>query len=373
MQTLRIFISSPSDVQPERLYAERLIKRLSNEFSESVTLEAYFWEYEPMQLAEHELIFFGRTKAIGEVIGQLRRRAQQVDEELARKQSPGNLVENPSPGAKSKAGPDVESNQNSSATFLLVSATSGVGKSSLIRAGVLPLLLKDGVIEGVNLWRHAVFRPSDAVADLLDGLAQVLVKPETLPELAGEGVSAGDLAAQLRKYPTGLDIPIAQALFHAADLAMKDKDGRRILTASNDHTAQVWDRETGRPLIEALKLANMLTEARFSPDGALIITACIDGTARIWDAETEQPLTERFQHEDRVLAAEFSPDNRRIVTASTDKTARVWDFAPRPSKTHVWLPELVEVICRGTLTENGSFKGAEKAPALSALHQNKQP
>src|SRR5271165_4776485 len=52
MQTLRIFISSPSDVQPERLYAERLIKRLSNEFSESVTLEAYFWEYEPMQLAE---------------------------------------------------------------------------------------------------------------------------------------------------------------------------------------------------------------------------------------------------------------------------------------------------------------------------------
>src|SRR5271165_5471505 len=52
MQTLRIFISSPSDVQPERLYEERLIKQLSNEFSESVTLEAYFWEYEPMQLAE---------------------------------------------------------------------------------------------------------------------------------------------------------------------------------------------------------------------------------------------------------------------------------------------------------------------------------
>jgi hypothetical protein len=103
MQTLRIFISSPSDVQPERLYAERLIKRLSNEFSESVTLEAYFWEYEPMQLAEHELIFFGRTKAIGEVIGQLRRRAQQVDEELARKQSPGNLVENPSPRGQIKS------------------------------------------------------------------------------------------------------------------------------------------------------------------------------------------------------------------------------------------------------------------------------
>jgi hypothetical protein len=53
VQTLRIFISSPGDVQPERLYAERLIKRLANEFSDRVALDAYFWEYEPMRLSEN--------------------------------------------------------------------------------------------------------------------------------------------------------------------------------------------------------------------------------------------------------------------------------------------------------------------------------
>ena len=51
---------------------------------------------------------------------------------------------------------------------------SGVGKSSLVRAGVLPTITQPGVIEGVGLWRWCVFRPSDATGDLCDGLATAL-------------------------------------------------------------------------------------------------------------------------------------------------------------------------------------------------------
>ena len=103
--------------------------------------------------------------------------------------------------------------------------------------------------------------------------------------------------------------------------------------------------------------------AHFSPDGQLIATASDDGSTRIWDTATGKPLSEPLMHDGQVNAAQFSPDGKRVVTSSADRTARVWDFAPQPSKTHVWLPELVEVICRGTLTESGSFKGAEKTPA----------
>jgi hypothetical protein len=39
----------------------------------------------------------------------------------------------------------------------LVTGASGSGKSSLVRAGVLPKLTEPGVIEGVSLWRRAVF------------------------------------------------------------------------------------------------------------------------------------------------------------------------------------------------------------------------
>ena len=51
MKKLQFFISSPGDVQKERLISERVIARLAGEFADSVELNAYFWEQEPMQLA----------------------------------------------------------------------------------------------------------------------------------------------------------------------------------------------------------------------------------------------------------------------------------------------------------------------------------
>ena len=68
--------------------------------------------------------------------------------------------------------------------------------------------------------------------------------------------------------------------------------------------------------------------AAFSPDGKRIVTASEDKTARIWDAATGKPIGEPLKgHEDAVCSAAFSPDGKRIVTASRDKTARLWDAA----------------------------------------------
>ena len=66
--------------------------------------------------------------------------------------------------------------------------------------------------------------------------------------------------------------------------------------------------------------------AAFSPDGKRIVTASEDKTARLWDAETGKPIGEPLKgHTDSVMSAAFSPDGKRIVTASDDKTARLWD------------------------------------------------
>ena len=43
--------------------------------------------------------------------------------------------------------------------FVLLMGASGSGKSSLALAGVLPLLVKPGTIEGVGLWRRVIFQP----------------------------------------------------------------------------------------------------------------------------------------------------------------------------------------------------------------------
>ena len=65
--------------------------------------------------------------------------------------------------------------------------------------------------------------------------------------------------------------------------------------------------------------------AAFSPDGERVVTASGDGTARIWDAESGAQLATLRGHEGCVNSAAFSPDGERVVTASDDGTARIWD------------------------------------------------
>jgi len=65
--------------------------------------------------------------------------------------------------------------------------------------------------------------------------------------------------------------------------------------------------------------------AAFSPDGSRIVTASWDKTARIWDAASAKEVAVLRGHENIVSSAAFSPDGSRIVTASEDETARIWD------------------------------------------------
>src|SRR5262249_4240089 len=101
-------------------------------------------------------------------------------------------------------------------------------------------------------------------------------------------------------------------------------DGQRIVTASQDKTARVWNADgTGEPLV-LRGHEGWVVSAAFSPDGQRIVTASEDKTARVWKADgTGEPLVLRG-HEGWVASAAFSSDGQRIVTTSDDKTARVW-------------------------------------------------
>jgi WD40 repeat protein len=69
-----------------------------------------------------------------------------------------------------------------------------------------------------------------------------------------------------------------------------------------------------------------VSSAAFSPDGKRIVTASLDGTARLWDGETGKQIGQALKgHAGSVNSAAFSPDGKRIVTASSDNTARLWD------------------------------------------------
>ncbi|HVM51376.1 MAG TPA: protein kinase [Candidatus Acidoferrum sp.] len=132
------------------------------------------------------------------------------------------------------------------------------------------------------------------------------------------------IATVLKQCPSVLAL-----LLHAKPVVSVEfsPDGQRLVTASLDGTARVWDANTGAPLTPSLQHTNYVACASFSPDGRRIVTASFDHTARIWDAHTSAPLTPPMEHGSNVWSAAFSPDGRRVVTASEDKTARVWDVA----------------------------------------------
>ena len=107
--------------------------------------------------------------------------------------------------------------------------------------------------------------------------------------------------------------------------AVYSPDGRRVVTASQDHSARIWDAESGRLLATLSGHTDAVASAAFSPDGRRIVTAGWDKTACVWDAEIGTLLATLSGHAEAVIDAAFSPDGRRIVTAGWDKTACVWD------------------------------------------------
>jgi hypothetical protein len=80
------------------------------------------------------------------------------------------------------------------------------------------------------------------------------------------------------------------------------------------------------PTIASFAHQDGVNDAAFSPDGVRVLTASADHTAKLWDAATGE-LISSFAHQDGVVHAAFSPDGARILTASADHTAKLWDAA----------------------------------------------
>ena len=107
--------------------------------------------------------------------------------------------------------------------------------------------------------------------------------------------------------------------------AVFSPDGRRVLTASADKSARLWEAENGKLLGIFQGHTDKIYRAVFSPDGRRVLTASSDNTARLWEADGGKLLATFQGHTGRVQSAVFSPDGRRVLTGSGDNTARLWE------------------------------------------------
>lgn len=134
-----------------------------------------------------------------------------------------------------------------------------------------------------------------------------------------------DRAARMWNAETGE--PVGPALRHEQSVAAAapSPDGARIATSGHDHAARLWDASDGRPIGSLRGHAGPVTSILWSPDGSRLLTTSQDRTARIWDAARGLLLCPPLEHDGFVIAAAFAPDGRRVATASADRTGRVWD------------------------------------------------
>ena len=165
----------------EELLETHLRELLRRHLKEEPMVTGIRWTKEPFRGLlsfdfEHSPVFFGRTRARNELRELLTRQA-----------------------ARGSA-------------FVLVMGASGSGKSSVVKAGLLPDLMLPGMVGKVALCRYAVLRPSDAGEDLLAGLSRALLAPSALPELAGLQYDAGVLAQLLRGGGEQAYLPLRQGL-----------------------------------------------------------------------------------------------------------------------------------------------------------------
>src|SRR5262249_50091143 len=137
--------------------------------------------------------------------------------------------------------------------------------------------------------------------------------------------------ARLWDAGNGSEDKVLKGRWLLAGSATFSPDSRRVAAVS-DTTVIVWDvgPTTARAMVEGWKIAlqghaQAVWSVAFSPDGTRIATTSADHTARLWDTETGQEITVLKGHGDVVVSAAFSHDCKRLVTASQDHTARLWD------------------------------------------------
>jgi WD40 repeat protein len=162
-----------------------------------------------------------------------------------------------------------------------------------------------------------------------------------------------DTMAILWDSETGKQLQTFQHTGQVLSVALT-ADGKRVATHTRDEIS-LWDAATG-------KKRQSLKDKRFqsfesmamAPDGRRLVTASSDKTATLWDLATGNALQTFTGHKGFVKGVAISADGKVLAPAASDKTAMLWDAATGKAL-HTLRTNAETTKTRVILSANGSF------------------
>jgi WD40 repeat protein len=135
------------------------------------------------------------------------------------------------------------------------------------------------------------------------------------------------------------------------------RDSRLVASGGSDHTVRVWDVSAGREIV-ALPVSAATRQVAFSPDGSTLLTASGSNAVKLWRIPSGTPAGELADHR-QLVGATFCEDGACIVTWDAARIA-VWDattLAPRASYTQEGVIRAAAVSRSHALLAIGTMAG----------------
>lgn len=202
--------------------------------------------------------------------------------------------------------------------WVLVTGASGSGKSSLVRAGFLPDVLKPGLVAGIGETRYVIVRPSDAAGDPLSAFAEGLLGSHGLPELADSPLMYDEeqIRDLLRAGGVAPLHPITQALA-VVDSGLSEHY-RPLLVVVVDQLEEVFR----LPEERQEELVGALERLASGPDVWIVATIRTDFLQQL----DRHPLRSRFDPDGRfLLGAPTHSELGQIITRPAHIAGLSWE------------------------------------------------